>query len=181
MAENSKPYYHKTHNDLTAKYVRSILDYNPETGDFFWKFRTDVGKRWNSLYAGKKAGCLDHFSHEQISINSKKYLSHRLAYLLMMGEWPDQEMDHINGIPNDNRWENLRNITHSQNMMNSKITSRNTSGYRGVSWHKGTQRWCANIKIDGKQICLGYFKEKKEAAQKYEAASSFYYGEFARK
>lgn len=90
------------------------------------------------------------------------------------------ETDHINGDGLDNRQNNLRICTHSQNGMNSKTQSNNTSGYKGVYYYKQTRRWMACITVRSKQKHLGYFMSNEKAALAYDKASLKYFGEFAR-
>ena len=89
-------------------------------------------------------------------------------------------VDHINGNALDNRKSNLRICTHRQNLCNQKLSSANTSGYRGVSWNKLCGKWHAYIKVKQKRIHLGVYKDKAEAARVYNDAAREYFGEFAR-
>jgi hypothetical protein len=90
------------------------------------------------------------------------------------------EIDHINNNGLDCRESNLRCATHQQNSFNKKIGKRNTSGFKGVHWHKNTKKWEACIKKDYKTIRLGYFSDKIKAALAYNAAAIEYHGEFAK-
>lgn len=91
-----------------------------------------------------------------------------------------QEVDHINGNTLDNRKNNLRIVTRSQNMMNTGLRITNKSGFKGVSWDKRWNNWVANVWKDGKEIYVGCFKNKKEAAKAYNNAAIKHHGEFAR-
>ena len=88
--------------------------------------------------------------------------------------------DHRNTNGLDNRKDNLRHITQAKNVMNKKAQRNNTSGFKGVYWHKAGQKWCAEIKADGKRVRLGLFVDKDAAAQAYNAASERLHGEFGR-
>jgi hypothetical protein len=89
-------------------------------------------------------------------------------------------VDHINGITNDNRLENLRICTHKENIRNSKLRAvNNKSGYRGVSWDSTRALWQASIKVDYKSIGLGRFKTKRAAAIAYNEAAQKFFGAFA--
>lgn len=90
-------------------------------------------------------------------------------------------IDHINGDKLDNRKANLRIVTPSQNCMNRRISSVNTSGYKGVCWRENTagRNWCATIYKDYKQYHLGYFSTKIEAAKAYDAKAKEMFGEYA--
>lgn len=168
--------------NITAEYVRSILDYDPETGVFTWKHRDDVGKAWNTRYAGTIASSLevrkrDGYKRIHISINKKFYRAHRLAYLIMTGEWPASTIDHKNGDASDNRWENIRLADfyqQNQNRLYSKI-----SGLpKGVYTHKNGFR--SRICIYGKIIHLGTFDCPAAASFAYQIAADIHFGEFAR-
>lgn len=90
------------------------------------------------------------------------------------------DTDHINGDKLDNRKCNLRAVTKSQNNCNKSKQSNNTSGYKGVSWHKGSNSWQSYIKINGKVRFLGYFKEREDAAKAYNSASNQIHGKYGR-
>ena len=177
---------------LTAEYVRSILDYNPETGEFRWKDRTPemfasgnrpVGWRCrnlNSKWAGKIAGTLHPGGHIIIRIFKINYKAHRLAWVYMTGAWPNDEVDHINRIGSDNKFANLREANHAQNMANRIAQSNNTSGFKGIDWHRQTGKWRARIMVNGAAFHLGLFESKDSASSAYEIAAKTRCGKFAR-
>jgi hypothetical protein len=99
--------------------------------------------------------------------------------MLAYGEFPEMSIDHINGIKTDNRLQNLRLATKSQNALNSKRHKDNTSGYKGVSWNKRLAKWGARITINGKYKHIGLFKNVEDAASAYAAAAYMHHGEFA--
>jgi hypothetical protein len=88
-------------------------------------------------------------------------------------------VDHINGDGLDNRRANLRPATHAQNMRNTRLTSSNTSGFRGVYYRKDRGAWAAQIVVDGRRIYLGRFSDAVEAARAYDEAARLHHGEFA--
>jgi HNH endonuclease/AP2 domain len=88
-------------------------------------------------------------------------------------------VDHINGDTLDNRKENLRLCTSTENTRNQRLVKRNTSGYKGVSWHKHQKKWIVRIRVNRKLIHLGYYKELIAAAKAYDVAARFYFKEFA--
>lgn len=90
---------------------------------------------------------------------------HRLAWRLQTGEWPEGVIDHINGDPTDNRFENLRDVPQRLNSRNQKKHSRNTSGQTGVYWRRDVARWQARISTDEGQKSLGYFDTFEEAVE----------------
>ncbi len=173
---------------LTADYVRSILDYNPETGVFTWRsrprdhFKTKRAYSiWNARFALKMAGSSD-TKYWQILINCHKYRAHRLAWLYMTGEWPKKRIDHRDTDPSNNRWINLREATNSENGSNRPTPSNNTSGYKGVSWRRDMGKWQVQIAKSGKYFHIGYFDEDKlsNAAAAYANAAKDLHGEFAK-
>jgi hypothetical protein len=146
----------------------AILHYDPETGIFTRKI--SLGGK----YAGTEAGTDHSNGYRQVTINKKKYFLHRLAWFYVHGEWPPHEIDHINGIRNDNRLCNLRCVTHKENLKNLRIPKNNTSGVVGVSWSNKDSVWTSQIKVSGKAIYLGSFikfedavKARREAEKKY--------------
>lgn len=163
-------------SDITAEYVRSILDYDPDTGLFTWKFRNDASHAWNAKWAGKYAGAIDsRFKRYQISICKKIYLSHRIAYLYMTGEWPSGEIDHIDGNPSNNKWSNLRLASRFiQNQNRSGVFGRN--GLKGVRFHKPSKKWQSRLRDSH----LGLFDCPAVASFAYQIEADIKYKEFAR-
>ena len=92
----------------------------------------------------------------------------------------NMEVDHINGNGLDNRQENLRICTHKENIRNAKVRKDNTSGYKGVYWHRLAKKWQARVFFNGKHISLGYFDTKDKAANAYNQAAKQYFGDFIR-
>lgn len=113
-------------------------------------------------------------------INGVRYQASHLAWLYVKGEMPSKAIDHINGIRSDNRIINLREATLSQNAMNRIKAANNTSGYKGVSFHKQSGKWQASIKINGKQKYLGLFLSQKQAHNAYVNAAKVIFGEFSK-
>jgi hypothetical protein len=146
----------------SADKVRERLDYDPETGIFLWKWRDDVPIYVNSRRAGKVAGA-DSKGYRQIKIGGSLHRAHRLAWLIVTGEWPTADIDHINGDPSDNRISNLRVVTHAENQRNKAIGLNNTSGVMGVDWIKARGKWRARVKVAGRNIHIGYFSDIADA------------------
>lgn len=175
-----------TKNDLTAAYVRSILDYYPETGVFTWRerppehFKTvQSSRRRNARFAGKTAGCICDDT-VIIGIDGRLYRAHRLAWLYMTGEWPGEQIDHRDVTQSNNSLGNLREASNSENQRNRCLQRNNTSGLKGVSWHVHVRKWSSRITINKKRIHLGYFDIKHDAAAAYAKAAREHHGEFAR-
>jgi len=97
---------------------------------------------------------------------------HRLAWLYMTGEWPENQIDHINHIGTDNRWVNLRDT--DENPMNRGMQGNNTSGFTGVSWHKYGKKWQAEMQVGGEHIHIGYFTNKQQAIDARKSANIEY-------
>lgn len=167
----------KKRRRLTARYLRTILDYDPETGVFRWRERTDVGRSWNTRYAGKIAGCADRRrgGAPTISINKRDFAAARLAFLYMTGRWPKNETDHRDGRRANNAWANLREATSRQNRQKRCAQSNSRSGVKGVTWRADKRKWRATIERDH----LGYFDSAAEAEAAYRAAALERFGEFA--
>lgn len=106
-------------------------------------------------------------------------MAHVLAWAFMTGEWPNTDVDHKNNIRNDNRWENLRLATRSQNNANSR--RRKKDGFKGVR-QKATCKntWSISLKVCGKTITRSGFRSPEEASKAYMVLATEYFGEFAR-
>lgn len=160
--------------------IESLLNYDRNTGQFFWKPRSasqvkgdGEAKRWNGRYANKEAGSVyqDHscdLKYRKIAIRKKFYAASRLAMIVLgytQEELADKEVDHIDGNPLNNRPDNLRLVVTRQNSMNRKIRKDNTSGYTGVVFYKPAGMWKAQVSIGGAQVSRGYYKNKEDAAE----------------
>lgn len=111
-----------------------------------------------------------------VYFKGRQYGEHRLVHLMFTGEWPEQ-VDHINGIPHDNRPENLRSATHAQNCMNRKPMG---SSAKGCYWQKNRRKWIAQIGFEGKRITIGYYDTEQQAASAYAAKSLELHKQFGR-
>jgi hypothetical protein len=148
------------------------LKYCADTGILWW-ITSSRGRR-----AGKVAGSNTTIGgkphYNIIGFQGKSYLSHRVAWLLFYKEWPDDQIDHINGNKQDNRIRNLRCVSQSENMKNIAISQRNTSGCLGVTWDTSRGKWKASIYTKGMHVNLGRFDNFSEAVfARKEAASRF--------
>lgn len=183
-------------SDLSIEYIRSILDYNEKTGVVTWKSRTpdmftDLRrnaehqcKLWNSKHAGKPAGYVCYkksceYSSMYIRLKNSNWVLSRIIWFYVTGEWPNGEIDHIDGDSHNNSWVNLRDVTHFQNMQNRKMLKTNTSGRIGVYRYK-QNRFRAIICFNGRRINLGIFDTLDDASLAYSEASKVYRGHFAR-
>lgn len=158
-------------------YVRQLFDYEPATGILRWKVKRaqmNIGDAAGTLRTGPKGG------HLQVSIDCKIYRVHCIIWLWMTGVEPTKEIDHEDLVGSNNRWDNLREATHSQNMSNTGISRRNTTGFKGVFWYKAYGKWAAQIWRNKKAYFLGYYDTPEEASAAYEAKAKELSGEFAR-
>ena len=162
--------------------LRKLLDYDPATGILTWKPRPDdmfpnssTAKRWNTRYANKRAGNKVGYQkgHIALCVLGTNCLAHRAAWALHYGEWPSEQIDHINQNPADNRIENLRCVTNLVNCRNKGFPKRNTSGHVGVSFCKNMKRWRAYISVR-ERIWLGSFDTFSEAVAVRKAAERKY-------
>lgn len=146
---------------LTQEILKELLEYNAETGELFWKV-----KRPGFAKEGSKAGTKNREGYTQIMVKGKPHAAHRLVWLFVNGKWPELPVDHINGNTSDNRIENLREVTPSQNAQNQRRAKKgNISGYLGVTKHYNG--WRAQICINGVRHQLGTYRTPEEAYAAY--------------
>lgn len=110
----------------------------------------------------------------------RQYMMHRVIWVLAKGRWPRGEIDHKDRNRSNNRLANLRDSTHTQNMMNACIRSNNKTGFKGVRWHEECKGYAAHIKVGNKRLWLGAHPTPEQASAAYAKAAKKYYGEFAR-
>ena len=158
---------------LTQEQLKELLSYDADTG-IFVRLKSSGGQGIGSI-----AGGISPKGYIRIQMARKQYGAHRLAFLYMTGEFPVDQVDHINGVKDDNRWLNLRQATGSQNMSNQGRPITNTSGFKGVSWKKRDKKWKAQIMHMNRAIYLGYFTTPEAAHQAYVEAAEKLHGNFA--
>ena len=157
---------------ITQEYLKSILDYDKETGDFTWKVEKGIRNRLGSI-----AGTLSQ-GYMRIEINGKKYMAHRLVWLYTYGYFPKDSIDHMNNKREDNRLINLREATNQQNAFNRGKHSNNTSGFIGVCWNINANKYIAKCGYNGSKYYLGYFDDPAEASKVYQEFTKKLYAEF---
>lgn len=166
---------------ITAKRLRELLSYDPETGGFTRLVRMGRCPAGETVFGAVARSGDGRISHRVIGAGGKNYLAHRLAWLYVHGKWPDAIIDHKNGDPLDNRLCNLREATPSQNSWNMRLHSRSSSGLKGAYKHSlQPGKWIAIICKNRKQKNLGTFDTKEAAHAAYCAAARDLFGEFAR-
>jgi hypothetical protein len=111
-----------------------------------------------NIKTGKIAGAKSNQDYLSVTINGKYYLVHRIAYYMYHGYWPENDIDHINQNPSDNRICNLREVSRACNIRNSKLSCKSTSGIKGVYWNDKRNCWSARIRYERKSVHLGTFR-----------------------
>jgi len=160
---------------LNHKLLLECVSYNKETGVFTWKkrplshFKTEMAcKTFNTRFCNTVCGSKLTNDYVRIGLFGVDYLAHRLAYFYVNGQFPQNQIDHINGIRTDNRFSNLRSVTNKENSHNRQQLNKNSStGLSGVIFDKARGLFRASIQIDGKSKHLGRFKSKEEAHEAY--------------
>ena len=154
--------------------VQAALDYAPETGLFTWR----CGQ--SNVTAGAVAGSKTKKGYVLIRFMRYQILAHRLAWFWVTGDWPESQIDHKNGVRDDNRWSNLRPATNAQNLLNRGKNANNSSGFKGVSRCRRTGQYHAYVSIEGRRFFLGYHRSAKDAHAAYRAALAQHAPEFGR-
>jgi hypothetical protein len=160
---------------LTQETVKKVLEYDPETGEF---------KRiWSPTAAriGLPVGWVSVQGYHVIKVLNRDYPAHRLAWLYMTGAMPasKMEIDHVNGIRNDNRFCNLRLASKFQNQRNRKLNCNNSSGIKGVCWNAKGGKWDTYIHKDKKLYSAGFFIDLSDAEKAINKLRAELHGEFA--
>lgn len=177
----------------TPAQLRDLIDYNPQTGEMTWKRRKpdmfaagEPGLRrartpehkcanWNAKNAGRPALASRDNKHGYLvgtirQFRAAPFKAHRVAWAIHYGVWPENDVDHINGITSDNRIANLRDVSHAVNMRNMKVRSDNTSGHAGISWFAQTSRWHVRVPRESGTDHVGFFLSLEEAVAARDAA-----------
>lgn len=151
---------------ISYEAASKLLRYDPDFGLLFWR------QQRGRAILGMTAGCYGKGRYRVLKICGKNYLAHRVAWLLFYGQWPDGQIDHINGNCKDNRIENLRLATAAENLQNQRaFRPKNKScGILGVSYEKARKKYSAQIHLAGKKYFLGRFTTAAQAHQAYVVA-----------
>ena len=158
--------------DINKEILNFLFDY--KDGELYWKFSLSCKSPKGTI-----AGSIKHDGYRRIGLNKKVYLAHRLIFMMFYGYMPEI-VDHIDGNKLNNKIENLRGATKSQNCQNQKLPIDNTSGYKNVRWNKTKARWCVNLRVRNKNIHIGYYKDIELADLVAQEARDKYHKEFAR-
>jgi hypothetical protein len=154
---------------ITQEYLQSIFEI--KDGQLYWKIKPSPKIHKGTICGTWKNGyCF-------VSINKKKYLAHRLIFMMHYAYLPEF-LDHIDGNPSNNLIENLRPASKSENACNRKLSNLNKSKIKNVNWKKN--KWCVQIQINKQKIHIGYYKDIKLAELAAIEARNKYHGQFAR-
>lgn len=161
----------------SAEVLRAKFEYEPETGALRWK---TVSPFFRKAKAGDLAGSISPQGYQKVRVGGYYYLSHRIIWKMVTGQEPEDQIDHMDNDRLNNRWDNLRPASNSQNVQNARLRSDNKSGIKGVCWEPSHKAWKVYISVEGKQRVLGRFKSIDAAKQIRLAAAEKLHGEFMR-
>ncbi len=148
------------------EYLRQRLRYDPSSGKLFWLPKSIDVNGWNKKYSGREAFTAKmRNGYLTGAVDSKNYLAHRIAWAVYYGKEPNGEVDHIDHNRANNCITNLREVSRTENCRNMSAYSTRTSGITGVHWYPMRQKWKAEIWVNYKKICLGYFSDINDAAK----------------
>lgn len=150
---------------VTVARLNELFNYNQETGIFTWRVN-----RSTLTLAGDRAGSVSANGYATLHVNDKSVLAHRAAWAITYGEWPNTNVDHINGVKSDNRIVNLRKVSQALNLQNQRrARTGSMSGILGVRVRVGKLKtsWSANICVNDKPVYLGSFSSAEEASAAY--------------
>jgi hypothetical protein len=156
------------------KKIEEYWGYDPATGRVYWH------RDYYRFKKGQDVGTPDKGKYLKAQFDGQMLYLHRVAWRLHYGTWPPRHIDHVNADGLDNRIDNLRLATPSENSCNRRIQSNNNSGFKGVSFKLSHKKWSATIWKQSKKIHIGYFDTPEEASEAYKTAAKWYHGEFAR-
>ena len=150
-------------------YLRSLLDYDPETGELFWAVSKPGRSKGARVGHKNKSG-----RYWQVMIDRKSYMAHRIIWKLVTGEDPPEQIDHIDQDPYNNSWENLRLATPAQNSANRRGWSKLPKGV-----YPNGKGFKAELMVEGTKVYLGSFPTAEEAHRIYTESCAALIGEFA--
>jgi hypothetical protein len=156
---------------ITQDILHELFEYRE--GKLYWKISN------TRAVAGNEAGSINSTGYKIVTINNKSYLVHRIIFLMLKGYLPDT-IDHIDGVPLNNKIENLREATMSQNQHNAKLRKDNKTGVKGVTICKKTNKYKASLTTNGCRFNLGLFQSLQEAEKAIKTFRIVEHKEFTR-
>jgi len=159
-----------TSAQITQKIISDLFYYSD--GALYWKV-----SRHNSINIGTRAGCSDVKGYRRIRVNNKKYMEHRLIFLLHKGYMPTF-IDHIDNNILNNKIENLRECTNGQNRQNSRVSRNNQSGVKNVTWDSKHKKWRVQVRANGATYRSQYLDDLEEAKRIAHNMREIHHGEY---
>ena len=154
--------------------VKDYLEYNSDTGILTW-----IKSPVSNIPIGRAITRKNKQGYNIVNLHGVTYYVHRVGWYLHTNSQPPEFIDHINRVKTDNYFSNLREATRSQNQHNTGIQCNNSSGYKGVYWKKGINKWVARIMLNNVSMHLGCFSTPEEAYEVYVSASKKFHNEFS--
>jgi hypothetical protein len=167
MAKPKQPRNKVPHNQITPELLRSLFSYNKNTGLL------------TRIKNGRRAGFIASNGYFYVSVGNRWLLVHRVIWAIETGHWPKNKIDHKNRIRSDNTWGNIREASDIENGRNISVGNRNTSGFKGVSFHRASKKWRAQIVAAGTFYSLGLHKTREQASNAYKEAAKKLHTDFA--
>jgi len=172
---------------MSPGFLQECFHYDSASGKLIWRLRPrnhfKNGAGWvnfNRNFAGKIAGTTKNNGVVEIKLNGATYKASRVIWAMQTGEVNFGIIDHIDGNPSNNRFENLRKVSAQQNAQNRNNKSKNSSGITGVTWHKPSKKWWVRVTVNGKTHSLGLYDDITDAANVILSCKREWFGEFAR-
>jgi hypothetical protein len=158
---------------ITQARLKELLHYNPDTGEFTWRVKTNHG-----VNVGEVAGTVHTKGYRYIGLDGGHYVAHRLAFLYMEGRMPPGQVDHINRVRDDNRWSNLRAASGQENQWNTVAKCNSRLGMKGIYFNERLRKYTADIRVNGRTKHLGCFETVAEAKAARNTAAMLIHGKF---
>ena len=160
-------------NTVPIEILKEYLFYDAKTGEFYW-----LKAMSNKIKSGSQAGYDNGNGYRRVTLCGKRLRLHRVAWAMTYGEWPKDQIDHIDGVKDNNCISNLREATHQENEFNRKASYNGTSRFKGVHWDKRIGKWRTQATFNRQTKYLGLFESELEAACAYVEFAQAHHGEY---